>query len=90
MEIVITKVEIHPVPKNGELKAFVNVHINDCLMIQGLKVVSGKSGTFVAMPSRMRKNGEWCEVVYPLDSKTNLLIQRVVLEEYVALVGEGG
>ena len=48
LSIKVTKV--HPI-KEGNLKAFVDVSIDDALIIKGVKVMNGKNGFFVSMPS---------------------------------------
>jgi stage V sporulation protein G len=42
---------------DAKLKAFASITLDDCFVIRGLKIIEGKDGTFVAMPSRRRKDG---------------------------------
>lgn len=56
----ITQVKIHyKDAQNSKLKAFVTVTFDDMFVIHDLKVIEGKNGFFVAMPSVKRK--ETCE-----------------------------
>ena len=68
----------------GTLKAFCDVVIGDAVLIKGLKVVDGKNGLFVSMPSERGKNGKWYETVLPLTKETKEELTRVVMEAYQA------
>ena len=48
----ITEVKIHlRTREKGKLKAFAAITIDDCFVVKELKVIDGKKGLFVAMPS---------------------------------------
>lgn len=52
----------------GNVLAFGDLKIEDAIVIKGVKVVSGKNGVFLGMPSRKNeKTGEWHEIVYVED-----------------------
>ena len=69
---------------NGATKAFCDVAIAGALLIKGLKVVDGKNGLFVSMPSERGKNGQWYDTVVPLSQDVKEQLGRVVLEAYEA------
>ena len=54
MEITQTKVHLRNASKS-KLKAFVTITFDDMFVIRDLKVIEGKKGLFVAMPSLKRK-----------------------------------
>ena len=54
----ITDIRIKKVSTEGKLKAYVTVTFDDCFVVHNLKIISGKAGTFIAMPSRRTKTGE--------------------------------
>lgn len=78
----ITKVEVFLREDDNVLKAFANIIIDDCLIVRNIKVIDGSRGLFVAMPNRKLKNGEFRDVVHPLDSATRAEIEQLVLEQY--------
>ena len=75
-------VKIHRLPQDSRIKAFVDVGINDALLIKGLRVVEGKKGLFVSMPTEQGKNDRWYERVRCLNQDTRYLITQKVLEAY--------
>jgi stage V sporulation protein G len=52
----ITEVRVFPMNED-QLKAYATVTFDDCFVVRDLKVISGNTGLFVAMPSKKRKDG---------------------------------
>ena len=77
----VTEVRVFPVEEE-KLKAYVTIIFDDCFVIRDLKVINGKSGLFVAMPSRKRKDGTFKDLAHPLDNGTRKKIEDKILAEY--------
>jgi len=79
----VTDVKIFPI-KNSQTKvrAFVQLVLNNCFKLSGLKVVEGDNGLFVGFPSEKGKDGKYYEIVRPLNRSGVDLIQDVVLRQY--------
>ena len=77
----ITQVKIFPVQED-KLKAFVSVVFDHCFMVNDIKVIQGKDGLFLSMPSRRKKSGEFKDVAHPLNNETRRLLEERVLREY--------
>ena len=71
---------------NGSsLKAFVDVTVNEQVLIKGVRVVESKDGNlFVAMPKQQGKDSRWHETVSLLDEEVKQELQEVVLEAFNA------
>lgn len=77
---------VHPVEEE-KLRAYVSVVLDGCFMINDIKVVSGRDGLFISMPSRKRKNGEYRDVAHPLNQETRRRFEERILAEYQLAVG---
>lgn len=65
------------------LKAFVDVVVNDALLIKGIRIVdSGKKGLLVGMPREQAKDEKWYDAVRCLTQKVENQITEVVLSAY--------
>lgn len=85
----ITEVKIFLVGEE-KLKAFVSIVLDDCFMINDIKVIEGRDGLFISMPSRRKKNGEFKDVAHPLNNRTRAWLEDRVLGEYGrALAADG-
>jgi stage V sporulation protein G len=78
----ITEVKVFPVKDNDKLKAYASIVFDDCFVIRDLRVISGTTGLFVAMPSRKRKDGTFRDTAHPLNMETRDLIEKSILESY--------
>lgn len=64
MNKLVYKVEkMYRLPDAGNLKAFVDVSVNDAIIIKGVRVLSGKKGIFVSMPQEQGKDNKWYDQV---------------------------
>lgn len=84
----ITQVKVFPVQEE-KLKAFVSVVFDRCFMVNDIKVIQGKDGLFLSMPSRRKKTGEFKDVAHPLNNETRRMLEEKVLGEYRLVVEDG-
>ncbi|MEA1965287.1 MAG: SpoVG family protein [Candidatus Aerophobetes bacterium] len=78
----ISEVKIRKVEGKEKFKAWATITFDDSFRVHGLKVIQGKNGPFVAMPSRKLPNGEFIDTAYPVTQELRKSIQEKVLEEY--------
>jgi len=81
MEIEVYR--IYRFDTDRPLKAFVDIVVNDVLLIKGVRVMQGKSGLFVAMPREQAKDNKWYESVRCLTTDTRDNIIKVVLDAFM-------
>ena len=65
-----------------KLKAYASITIDEAFVVRGLKVIDGKNGLFVVMPSRKLSDGTFKDIAHPLNNETRHTIEIRVLEEY--------
>lgn len=75
-------VKIHRLSEGNRIKAFVDLGINDALLIKGIRIVNGQKGLFVCMPQEQGKNDRWYEKVRCLNKEVRSRINQKVLEAY--------
>jgi stage V sporulation protein G len=85
----ITDIRIRKVGTEGKLKAYVTVTFDDCFVVHNVKIIEGKNGAFIAMPSRKTKKGEYKDVAHPINSDFRGMLQEKILEEYERQVENG-
>jgi stage V sporulation protein G len=83
----ITEVKVFPIQEE-KLRAFVSIVIDRCFMVNDIKVIQGRDGLFISMPSRRKKNGDFKDIAHPLNNETRRLIEERILTEYEGTVGE--
>jgi stage V sporulation protein G len=86
--VEITEVRVFPVHEE-KLKAFVSVVLDRCFMVNDIKVIQGREGLFISMPSRKKKNGEFKDIAHPLNNETRRWVEDRVLSEYRTVIAGG-
>lgn len=78
----ITNVNVHKVAKDGtKLRGYATVTIDDCFVINNIRIIENDDRLFCAMPSR--KNGEKFEdIVHPTNKETREMFEEKILAEY--------
>lgn len=87
MDITEVRVTLREEPR---LKAFVNVTFDDDFVVRGMKVIEGKNGLFVAMPSRRSKDGTFRDIAHPINNEMRKRLEDIVLQEYHKKCKEAG
>ena len=80
--IQVTKVNIYKAENLGAVEAIASIVINNAIAINNIKIINGKNGLFIAMPSRKASNGEFKDIVYPINTETREIIEKAILTEY--------
>ncbi|AWZ49606.1 septation regulator SpoVG [Hathewaya limosa] len=78
----ITDVRIRKISTDSKMKAIVSVTFDGEFVVHDIKVIEGKNGLFIAMPSRKTPNGEFKDITHPINTDTRQKIQDAILSEY--------
>jgi stage V sporulation protein G len=83
----ITDVKVF-IRESKQLKAFVNIVIDDAFIIRNIKVIEGEHGLFVAMPSRRVSTGEYRDIAHPINTETRKTIEKTIIDKYKEVLEE--
>ncbi len=79
----ITDTRVRLVTKDdAKLKAVASITIDDCFVVHDIKVISGQDGLFISMPRRKTPEGDYKDIVHPINTETREMIKSVVLDAY--------
>ena len=79
----ISDIRIRLVTKDdSKLKAVASITIDECFVVHDIKVIEGKEGYFISMPSRKTPDGEFKDIVHPLNTETREMIKEIVLKAF--------
>ncbi|WP_319472385.1 septation regulator SpoVG [uncultured Sphaerochaeta sp.] len=78
----ISEVRVRKVSQAGKLKAYVTVTFDNQFVVHNIKIIEGREGDFIAMPSRQLANGEFKDVAHPISSDFRDHLQQVVMNAY--------
>ena len=85
--MTITDVRVRLVDKEGlNLKATASVTFDNAFVVHDIKVIEGREGLFIAMPSRKVPNGTYRDVAHPINTEARAEIEEKVYKAYEAAV----
>lgn len=67
---------------SSKIKASASITIDECFVVHDIKVIEGTDGYFIAMPSRKTPDGEFRDIVHPLNTETREMIKDIVLKAF--------
>ncbi len=89
----VTELRIRKVAAEGKLRAYVTVTFDNCFVVHNVKIIEGKTGLFIAMPSRKTASGDYKDVAHPISPDFRNALQDKILAEFnaghVEEAGEG-
>lgn len=59
-----------------------SICFDNVFVVDGVRVINGKNGLFVSMPSRQKQDGSYADVAFPITKEAREAINQVVLEAY--------
>ena len=68
--------------ESSKIKASASITIDECFVVHDIKVIEGTEGYFIAMPSRKTPDGEFKDIVHPLNTETREMIKEIVLKAF--------
>lgn len=77
----ITEIKVH-LTNEERLKAFVSVTFDDCFAVRNMKVVEGKTGLILCMPSRKTAEDEYRDLAHPITQEFRSYLETNILQAY--------
>jgi len=78
----ITDIRVRKVTGEGKLKAYVTITFDNCFVVHNVKIIEGKTGVFIAMPSRKTRAGDYKDVAHPITPQFRAAMQETILNKY--------
>ena len=78
----VTEVKVRKIFETGPMKAVVSITLDNELALHDVKIVSSGDKTFVVMPAKKNPNGEFRDLVHPINSRARTAIETAVIGAY--------
>lgn len=76
------KIICRPYNGSSKTKAFIDLELDDTLVIKGLTLVEGKDGLFLSFPSTKGNDGKYYNSVYSLDKEWRGILHDACIKKY--------
>lgn len=83
MKITSVKVRLKN-SANERVKAAASIVFDECFVVNGIKVVEGTNGLFVAMPSEplRTEEGGYRDIVHPINAECRKMVHDAIIAQY--------
>ena len=78
----ITDVRVKKFKDSEVVKGIAAITFDDCFVVHDVKIIKGKEGLFIAMPSKKIPSGTFKDIAHPINQETRSMIQTAVLDQY--------
>ena len=78
----IVKINCRPYNGSTKTKAFIDLELDETLVIKGLTLVKGEKGLFLSFPSTKGNDGKYYNSVYSLDKEWKKLLEDACVKKY--------
>ena len=78
----ITSVNVRKFEKEGsQMKGIASILIDDAFAVHDIRIIEGKNGLFIAMPSRKTATG-YRDIAHPINSDVRKQFEDAIFEAY--------
>lgn len=85
---LFSSIRVSLLPNTDSVKALATVKVLDSIFLTGLRIIDGKRGLFVSMPSKKEPNGEYKDICFPASKEIRDQMQAAILEVYHDLLAK--
>ncbi len=77
----VKDITMRVVERDG-LKAICSLNFENLLVVHNIRLIEGKDGMFLSFPARVRGEGEFLDIVHPIDSKFRNDLTKLIIDKY--------
>lgn len=66
----------------SNVKAIATVNLDDCFAVRNIRVMSGKKGLFISMPSVKDHDSNYTDICFPITPEFRTQLNQTVVEAY--------
>lgn len=76
------KIACRPYDGNSKTKAFIELCLDETLIIKGMTLVEGSKGLFLSFPSTKGKDGKYYNSIYSMDKEFTGMLEEACIKKY--------
>lgn len=84
----IDDIRVRLVKKEGKLKAVASIIIENAFAIHDIKIIENNDEFFISMPSRRTKEGDFKDIVHPINKETRDYLSDTLIKAYYKKLAE--
>lgn len=82
------KITCRPYDGNSKTKAFIELCLDETLIIKGMALVEGSKGLFLSFPSSKGKDGKYYNSIFSMDKEFTKKLEDACIKKYNATINK--
>lgn len=78
----VIKITCRPYDGNSKTKAFIELVLDNTLVIKGMTLLEGSKGLFLSFPSSKGKDGKYYNSIYSIDKEFTGQLEEACIKKY--------
>lgn len=78
----LVKITCRPYDGNSKTKAFIELCLDETLIIKGMTLVEGSKGLFLSFPSSKGKDGKYYNSIYSMNKEFTGQLEEACIKKY--------
>lgn len=78
----VIKITCRPYDGNSKTKAFIELCLDETLVIKGMTLVEGSKGLFLSFPSSKGKDGKYYNSIYSMEKEFTGMLEEACIKKY--------
>jgi stage V sporulation protein G len=84
--MVSVKAQVYP-RESEKVKGYATIVLDDCFLVNDIKIISGKNGCFISMPAKKKRDGKFKDIAHPITKELRQQIEDAIFSEYEKVTG---
>ncbi len=86
MRVTEVRIKLVRTESDNKLRGYADVTFEGIFVVHGMKILQGKDGLFIAMPSKRTNGGEFKDIAHPITTELRSELTEAILKEYKLLL----
>lgn len=82
MELKLDKIVRIEKKENSKMRGIAKVLIDDCFLVEDIRILEGDNGLYIAMPSKTLPDGSHRDTAHPINKETRKMFEDLIFDEY--------
>ena len=82
MSVPITKIQVYARSDGRNTLGYAHITLGNTYVVKNLRIVKGKKGVFVGMPSNKTRRGEYIDVFFPITQEARIYLTKSIIEAF--------
>jgi stage V sporulation protein G len=80
--VIITKTQVYSRADGKNTLGYAHITLGDTYIVKNIRIVKGKKGVFVGMPSNKSRRGDYIDVFFPITQEARIYLTKTVMEAF--------